>query len=363
MSIILKALQRAEQKRWSSLAPEGSTSVFWAPVSRGRRMREGAVVLLSLFLGVGTGVWSAKAPGEKAQEKPKQEERKATSSLLEAAIPEILSGPSVSSLPKYQESPPPTLLRVVIPKAVWEEKPALPQAPQAVPGPPSEVRDAPSQPVPAKSAPAATTPFLIPTDRPPTSGEPPDIAPAPVQAAVPAPPLQEPERKESGAPQGQIEETTDERKRVPLTPQKAPSGGNPIAEAWVKRGKIAEQEGRLSEAITHFLTVVRLRSGHAPAHAALGRLYSKRGDHILAINEFHLAAQNAPADPEPLYALSVLYARLGSTSFAREHLEKAISRDARIRERALRDPVFSVFLHNFEFQALLRSSGKKKIGP
>lgn len=297
MSIILKALQRAERERQYAHR-EGSAPLFWSAAGRARRPRPIAALALAFALAAGAGAWSLGGRGKQA---PERSDREAAG-----------AGPQRTAAPPTANA---------APRAPFPPKDGSGRAGvlSSLPAPAAELRAAPPETLMISGMTARTASFQgLPEEK--------------KAAAAALPPA-------TPAPEGRIREGRQPGAALP-------------AQAPAEARKVSEPED-LDEAIAHFLAALRVRPRHAATHAALGRLYARKGSYILAINELRMAAELAPGDSESLYALSVLYARLGNAKAARDYLAQTIRKDPDARQRALGEREFSRFLADPPFRALL----------
>jgi tetratricopeptide (TPR) repeat protein len=95
--------------------------------------------------------------------------------------------------------------------------------------------------------------------------------------------------------------------------------------AELTQGWIEYRRGRFAEARERFETALRLKPGHAPSLAALGRLALLENRDEEAITHLSEALKQNPSDAESTYQLGVLYDRNGKPAEGRAFLERSLS--------------------------------------
>ncbi len=96
-------------------------------------------------------------------------------------------------------------------------------------------------------------------------------------------------------------------------------------------GIALSQQGQLDEARRHFLEAIRLNPGQAALHKNLANVLVKQDELTAAIDEYHIALQLKPHDPDVIRALATAHynlagqlAKQGQSAAAIRHLQAAL---------------------------------------
>jgi tetratricopeptide (TPR) repeat protein len=102
-----------------------------------------------------------------------------------------------------------------------------------------------------------------------------------------------------------------------------------LTDAHFQLGRMAREQGRLPEALSHFQTVVILNERHNLSEVLreLGALYVSARQFTDARNELAIYTERRPYDPEGLFYLGQALEGLGETSAAREAYVRAVDAD------------------------------------
>ena len=83
-------------------------------------------------------------------------------------------------------------------------------------------------------------------------------------------------------------------------------------------------QGRSSEATSHFRSVVEIIPGHPTAHNSLGVLHAQAGDTAQAILHFQQCLETEPRNAEALANLGMALAQIGRPQKGIEYAKKAV---------------------------------------
>ncbi len=86
--------------------------------------------------------------------------------------------------------------------------------------------------------------------------------------------------------------------------------------------------GQLDAAETHLLKAIAADAGFAAAHNNLGHVYFHQSRLVLAVREFHRAAELLPAHPEPRNNLGLVYEAAGKLDEAVDCYQQAWKLDS-----------------------------------
>ncbi len=98
----------------------------------------------------------------------------------------------------------------------------------------------------------------------------------------------------------------------------------------VERGDKAVEDGDLDKAIEYYVQAIGAAPDLAPAYHNLGCVFASReglGDALRASNYFQKAAELAPGDAAPIYAIATLFHRQNRLEDARGYYLEALQRD------------------------------------
>ncbi len=98
-------------------------------------------------------------------------------------------------------------------------------------------------------------------------------------------------------------------------------------ESYIGLGAIAQQEGRLDEALSYYHNALRLSSGSNRTYDALGAVYFPRGEYARAAEYFAGAARANPDDPGSRFYLGMCWMKLGRYRAAAEQFRAAAAID------------------------------------
>ena len=122
---------------------------------------------------------------------------------------------------------------------------------------------------------------------------------------------------------------------------------------YYKRASLLHRSGRLEDAKAFYEKALMLDSKSVEALNDLGVAYMQGRDYVEAQESFEQAIQRKPDYVDAYYNLACLYALKGEKIRSLNHLKKAISLDASVREWAKKDRDLQNLKDQTEFQEII----------
>ena len=143
---------------------------------------------------------------------------------------------------------------------------------------------------------------------------------------------------------------SDEKVKPTVQPERT----DPVqAGEFYKRARFLQRSGRLEDAKVLYNKALMLDSNSVKALNDLGVAYMQGRDYVEAQESFEQAIQRKPDYVDAYYNLACLYALKGEKIRSLNHLKKAISLDASVREWAKKDRDLQNLKGQTEFQEII----------
>jgi tetratricopeptide (TPR) repeat protein len=143
---------------------------------------------------------------------------------------------------------------------------------------------------------------------------------------------------------------SDEKPKPTVRPERT----DPVqAGEYYKRASLLHRSSRLEDAKEFYEKALTLDPNSVKALNDLGVAYMQGGDYVEAQESFEQAIQRKPDYVDAYYNLACLYALKGEKIRSLNHLKKAISLDASVREWAKKDRDLENLKGEREFQEII----------